>query len=134
MKTNIYTGDQIIDEKELSFPDIIKIDVEGAEYAVIDGLERTLDEADELILHVEVHKAKLINKYGYKQKDVDNSIDSLGFSTEVIRRENQSYYLKCNKYLIRTTNIGLSAIKKAIQQPRQALLELNKIYKLRIRG
>jgi hypothetical protein len=39
----------------LPTPDVVKIDVEGAELAVLDGLQRTLDEFPPRVVYVETH-------------------------------------------------------------------------------
>lgn len=69
-------------EKELNIPDkpdIIKIDVEGAEYLVLKGAEQTLL-SKKPILFIEVHS--ILNMY-----KVITFLNDLGYSTKVLNQE-----------------------------------------------
>ena len=52
------TIDSYIDQKKI-IPDIVKIDVEGAEFKVLSGMQHTLKQSD-LILFIEVHVQDLV--------------------------------------------------------------------------
>lgn len=59
---------------------VVKIDVEGAEYHVLKGLERVLDRIDFLIIEVNKDAEKIVNllkTYGFK-------LVRLGFTTYVL--------------------------------------------------
>lgn len=51
----IVNGDQFVKEKNLPIPKVVKIDVEGYEYSVLQGLRQTLSHPDCEIICCEVH-------------------------------------------------------------------------------
>lgn len=55
----VWPGDELAVERSLPVPSVIKIDVEGAEVAVLDGLEATLRSEDCEAVYVEVHPERL---------------------------------------------------------------------------
>jgi len=50
-------GDDIIDRYDLPEPDVVKIDVEGAEMRVLEGMKRTLSSGDCRSIYLEIHPA-----------------------------------------------------------------------------
>jgi len=76
-------------------PDVVKIDVEGAELNVLRGLERSL--ADCRLCYVEVHPDR-IGKYGGTANDVREFLSDLEFDVESIyEREDEEYFLKAQR-------------------------------------
>jgi FkbM family methyltransferase len=71
----LFRGDDFLLEKGISWPNVVKIDVEGAELAVLQGLEKTLQYSGCRFILCEVHPVlmndshgevqKLLEKYGY---------------------------------------------------------------------
>jgi FkbM family methyltransferase len=57
-ETKAVPGDEIIKTEALPAPDVIKIDVEGAEKKVLHGMESTLTESECRIIYCEVHPEK----------------------------------------------------------------------------
>ena len=75
---DIVEGDQLVLAEDLPLPRAVKIDVEGYEYAVIQGLRRTLaDHACELVC-CEVHPARL--PADVKPEMIVDLLRSVGFS------------------------------------------------------
>jgi FkbM family methyltransferase len=69
-------GDEFLQKNRLEIPQIIKIDVEGAEMSVLRGLENILEHPDCRIIYCEVH--------GDEFREVSDFINSYGYSTSVI--------------------------------------------------
>lgn len=72
-------GDELISQKGLPHPTVLKIDVEGAEQAVLDGLEETLSRPDCRLVYCETH-AERLEKQGISVADVRATLESHGFS------------------------------------------------------
>jgi FkbM family methyltransferase len=67
-------------ERENSAPDVMKIDVEGAEYKALQGMSNTLVEHGPK-LFIEVHKEK-IKKFGAQHEDVKEFLEDKGYVIE----------------------------------------------------
>jgi FkbM family methyltransferase len=61
-------------------PDIIKIDVEGAEMNVLNGMENILSHNRNLVLFVEIHPRHLKHKFKSSEKEVLSKLVDNGFS------------------------------------------------------
>jgi FkbM family methyltransferase len=80
-------GDNFIADESLPAPTVLKIDVEGAEYQVLRGLESTLSRPDCRMVYCETHADRLRSQ-GVSVSDVQDELASHGFSvTEVTVRE-----------------------------------------------
>lgn len=79
---NKMRGDAIISQKELEQPDIVKIDVEGAEGLVIDGMQDALAGARRIYceIHLPTDSSTSIESYGWMPIDILTELESLGFS------------------------------------------------------
>lgn len=75
LEINIKTGDDVAIDK--GYPDIVKIDVEGAEMDVLSGATQTLNQAR--AVYCEAHKI-----YDVRERDVRNKLEDLGFSVSII--------------------------------------------------
>ncbi|SNZ06774.1 methyltransferase, FkbM family [Natronoarchaeum philippinense] len=71
---DVIPGDSLIDRDDLPSPDVVKIDVEGAELQVIEGLSTAL--ADARVVYCEVHPQHI------DEEDVFDALRSLGFTVE----------------------------------------------------
>lgn len=74
-------GDAIISKEQLEQPDIVKIDVEGAEGLVIDGMKETLANARRIYCEIHLprdHRAS-IESYGWTPMELLTELESLGF-------------------------------------------------------
>lgn len=72
-------GDAFVSEEGLPHPTILKIDVEGAETAVLDGLESTLSTPDCRLVFCETH-SKRLEAQGTSVADIRDRLKSYGFS------------------------------------------------------
>jgi len=90
---SVVRGDELLDQRELSVPNVVKIDVEGNEHATIRGLEQTLTSEQCRCLYCEVHRSgteegyseqilALINQLGF---DIENQWESPGGSATVVK-------------------------------------------------
>jgi FkbM family methyltransferase len=80
-------GDDLITQEDLPQPTIIKIDVEGAEQDVLDGLESALSHPACRLVYCETHAERLASR-GYSPDDVRRTLESHGFSvSEMTVRE-----------------------------------------------
>lgn len=87
-----YRGDDLIQDEGLRSPTVVKIDVEGAEYAVLQGLEHTL-RSERPMLYIEVHPHKLPD-FGQTDDDVVDFVTELGYETATIEDRGQGYFIK----------------------------------------
>ncbi len=72
-------GDEFIVKKDLPRPTVVKIDVEGAERAVLGGLDATLSDPDCRLVYCETH-AERLEIQGSSVADVRATLESQGFS------------------------------------------------------
>lgn len=87
--------DDLINERGISFPNVVKIDVEGSELRVLDGMRETLrDEACRLI-YCEVHEAD--DESVERGIEVENALEPAGFNVECIHRRPETAHLKAVK-------------------------------------
>lgn len=75
---SIREGDALVKDENLPIPAAVKIDVEGSEYAVIKGLQKTLGEARCRLVCIEVHPQFL--PAGVRPDDITGFLKSLGFT------------------------------------------------------
>jgi FkbM family methyltransferase len=76
-------GDDLIEEADLPQPTVVKIDVEGAELRVIDGMRETLENEACRLVYCEVH-AKRLRGTGDDPRRVARELEALGF--EVVEK------------------------------------------------
>ncbi|SER81852.1 FkbM family methyltransferase [Natrinema salaciae] len=89
-------GDAVADE--LGVPNVVKIDVEGAEPLVLDGLEETLRTDGCRAVFCEIHRPKAsrtsVEDFGSSVDDVLETLTSAGFSiTALADRENELHVM-----------------------------------------
>lgn len=89
-------GDESLDEEGASIPATIKIDVEGAEGNVLDGLSKTLRTPECKRIYCEVHPAH-VTTYGYDPSGIADFLLDAGFSIEDRFGFKDSYCLKAVK-------------------------------------
>ena len=77
------TGDSIIDAGSVLPPNVLKIDVEGAEYEVIEGLKSTLNRRDCRLVYCELHD---IGNRGFEgsEEAVRSTLKELAFDVSSI--------------------------------------------------
>jgi FkbM family methyltransferase len=80
-------GDDLIQTEGIPEPDVIKIDVEGAELSVIRGLEQSLSQCR--LVYCEIHPA-LLNDRNISPSKVTEALEKQGFNTETIVKREQT--------------------------------------------
>lgn len=87
LNVHIVKGDELVTSEFSVVPNVIKIDVEGAEMQVINGLSNTLANDKTRIVYIELHK-----KGGYAPEDIISAVKSYGFDVET-----KDKYIKAKK-------------------------------------
>lgn len=96
-------GDNLISSENLPIPDVIKIDVEGSEPIVIDGLEQTLSASTCRLVYCEVHTDETnhhpsIEDFNRDLDDIKDKFRAHGFAVdEIIGTRGSEVFLKCRK-------------------------------------
>ena len=81
------TIDSLSKQSNIPSPNVIKIDVEGAELNVLQGMEDTLENPDCRRLYIEVHR------WIVEKKKVIQKLESHGFTCTILDVENRDYVL-----------------------------------------
>lgn len=84
------TGDQLVADGEIPPANVVKIDVEGAETLVIEGMTNTLSNSDCRAVFCEVHLPghdirPSIEDFGVSPSDLQARLEELGFSVQRIQ-------------------------------------------------
>lgn len=82
-----YPLDEILPESELPEPTVMKIDIEGAEYGLIQGASDTLENVR--VLYCEVHKEQLPDP-----KKIDTTLREMGFDVNRLYESPETYQLR----------------------------------------
>lgn len=94
-------GDDLVEAGEIPAPTVVKIDVEGAESLVIEGLSETLAREDCRLVYCEVHRESEHRRspadYGSSPTGVERSLAELGFAVERLEDRGGEYLLKAEK-------------------------------------
>lgn len=93
------TGDQLIADGEIPAPNVVKIDVEGSEPLVLEGLETALSASSCRTVYCEVHlpgedRRPSVEDFGSSPEDIQNQLEEFGFTVEELdnRAENEMFY------------------------------------------
>lgn len=94
-------GDAFVSETGY-LPNVVKMDVEGAEPLVADGLRETLGNPEARLLYCEIHRPHSGNKitnFGTTPAEFEDSLRELGFGIEVLREPHPewNYFIKASK-------------------------------------
>ena len=89
-------GDKYIKRENLPTPNVIKIDVEGAEYQVLRGLSETLERDDCRSVFVEVHRTKL-SAFDSSTEKIEYLLREKGFEIRQIRDRESEYFIEATK-------------------------------------
>lgn len=89
---NVIEGDRLIKNGKIDPPSVIKIDVEGAEQLVLEGLTNTL-KTECRVVYCEVHPDRL-NQFGSSEKELKKLLRSLGYSLQIIEDRSPEYFIK----------------------------------------
>lgn len=79
----MYRGDELIDCGKIPAPDVVKIDVEGAEMRVIEGLAESLQECGCNTIYCELHP-KLMEKHDDTVDMVSTKLNSMGYDVDTL--------------------------------------------------
>jgi FkbM family methyltransferase len=95
-------ADELIANGEIPTPNLIKIDVEGAEPLVIDGLESALSNPDCRLVYCEVHRGDVeyrpsISDFGTTLADMKTRFEEFGFEAEELQSRGTEVLLKMSK-------------------------------------
>jgi len=95
----IIEGDWLVEREKLPVPRLVKIDVEGYEYAVIQGLRQTLAQPTCELVCCEIHPQLLPVKQ--KPEGIFDMLRSLGFNQiDIYQRGTTEYHVLAQKDLI----------------------------------
>ena len=110
--------DTVIEEKNISTPSLIKIDVEGWEMPVIEGMKNLLNKKDAPVLMVEFTEDNA-NLAGFSCSDLYDLISNFNYSmykynwvrNELVKQENKEYYTYTNLIAIKDNSPFFDRLK-----------------------
>jgi FkbM family methyltransferase len=73
-------GDSLVSEGVVPYPTVLKIDVDGAEHLVLDGLTNSLQRDECSLIYVENHR-NLLKDQGINWRDIERKLEDCGFET-----------------------------------------------------
>lgn len=88
------SGDEVVEDYQLPLPNILKIDVEGAEIKVLDGLEDTLSAGEVKTIYCEIHP-KILMDNGESPDEVVNTLQRFGYEIEWL--DGHEWFIKATK-------------------------------------
>ncbi|MDZ7687758.1 MAG: FkbM family methyltransferase [Halobacteriales archaeon] len=98
LTVDMVVGDSIIERKGLPQPTVVKIDTEGAESLVIDGMRNSLTNEDCRVVYCEVHPGKHIALDDGDEvdavTDIKHELQKLGFKIESSEERQGQVHLK----------------------------------------
>lgn len=89
-------GDELVAEGEVPPPTVLKVDVEGAEYNALRGLEKTLKRDDCRVVYCEVHR-KHLERFGASESELREFLMSCGFELRNLNDHDTKYHLRALK-------------------------------------
>lgn len=92
-RVDMTTLDRIISDEELEEPNIIKIDIQGAEYDALRGMKETLRSNEVRLIYIEPHP-KYLPKYDVSTCDIVDLLEEYGFSTHELNDNVDDVYIK----------------------------------------
>lgn len=96
------TGDKLIADSEIPEPNVVKIDVEGSEPLVLEGLENALSAPSCRTVYCEVHLSGVdhrpsIEDFGSSEEDIANRLREFGFTVERLQSRGSEILYKAQK-------------------------------------
>jgi len=96
IEVEMRTGDELVEAEAIPQPSIVKVDVEGAEGRVLEGLEDSLSRPACRLCYVEVHASRLPD-YGDTEVGIVSTLEDCGFEVSEIYHRGSEFYLKGQK-------------------------------------
>ena len=102
-KVSTNTGDKLISKDKIPNPNVIKIDVEGAEPLVIEGLRDAIKDDECRLVYCEIHLSDVehrpsIQDFGSNYEDFCIWLNKLGFSVHELKsRDDSELFIKAEK-------------------------------------
>lgn len=84
-------GDEFIEREGLDAPTVLKIDVEGAERSVLDGLSGTIRRSRCRLVYCEVHEDRV------SYEAVATELESAGYAVEVVEERHRGRTIKAER-------------------------------------
>ncbi|WP_327054156.1 FkbM family methyltransferase [Halomicrococcus gelatinilyticus] len=94
LPVDVRRGESLIDEGTYPAPDVLKVDVEGAELRVLRGLADRLD--DVRVVYVELHH-ELSSDYDTSTAEIEAFLCDHGFSTERLNERSDAYHVRASR-------------------------------------
>ncbi len=85
------------DALDVSSPSVVKIDVEGAEQLVIDGMKQRLSDADCRLVYCELHhsdQGASIEDFGSTPSQLQETLQDVGFTVEILEERQGQTQIK----------------------------------------
>jgi FkbM family methyltransferase len=96
ISVDVVRGDELRARAGIPAPSVVKIDVEGAELDVLEGLSKTLSAERCRLVYVEVHPA-VLEARGNSQQDVESRLRELGFDISTVHSRDTEAFLKAER-------------------------------------
>ncbi|WP_049972913.1 FkbM family methyltransferase [Haladaptatus cibarius] len=94
LEIDVVRGETLIEEGRYPAPDILKIDVEGAELQVLEGFDDRL--ADVRLVYAELHH-NLSAEYGTSTEEIEAYLRDYGFEVERLGERPDAYHIRAVK-------------------------------------
>jgi len=100
-KIRTVKGDELINQGKIPRPNVVKIDVEGAEPLVIRGLKEALLDNSCRLLYIEVHlpasHRPSINDFGMDLPELKETLKKYGFELTIMKNRGDEVFVKGEK-------------------------------------
>lgn len=96
IEVEIVEGDRLIEDGEVPPPSVLKIDVEGAEQLVLEGLSDTLAGGGCHTIYCEIHPDR-ITEFGGSVEALRELLELSGYSLQRIADRSPEYFLKATR-------------------------------------
>jgi FkbM family methyltransferase len=94
IKISLTTAQKIVEEQDVPRPTVVKMDIEGAELAALEGFGSLLNHVR--LLYCEVHPKRLSQMDASGDK-VENFLMNAGFEVEGLGTRGSTYFLRCTR-------------------------------------